>query len=472
MVKMSHAAPSVLFLAACAALPGCEWVAGIGDTPLVFPQAQTTYIKASNTGGFDFFGGSISLSRGTLAIGAVSEDSAATGIEGDQANNAAEDSGAVYVFRKTDERWVQEAYIKASNTGAHDRFFNVSLSGDTLAVGAEREDSAATGINGNQADDSAEDSGAVYVFRRTGTSWVQEAYLKASEATGRFGGSVSLSGNTLAVGAPRESAGGAVYVFRRTGTAWSQEVRVKGSNVSYSDDFGTSVSLSGDSLAVGSWGDDSPGTEDNRGAVYVFRRTDTAWEEQAYLHASNAEPGDRFGGKVSLSGNILAVSSTSEDSAATGVDGDQNDNTAVDSGAVYVFRRTGTDWSQEAYIKASNTDAEDHFGIEVALSGRLLAVGAEFEGSNAVGIDGDQTDNASTRSGAAYIFRRVSTTWVQETYLKASNTNAYDYFGTGLALSDGILAVGASTERSAATGVEGDQADTSARGSGAVYIFE
>ena len=472
MVKMSSAVPSVLFLAACAALPGCEWVAGIGDTPLVFPQAQTSYIKASNTGTGDYFGASVSVSGDTLAVGAEFEDSAATGIDGDQGDVPdGEDSGAVYVFRKIDEHWVQEAYIKASNTGDSDHFFGVSLSGDTLAVAAKGEDSAATGIGGDQADDTAENSGAVYVFRRTGTRWVQEAYLKASEATGRIGESLSLSGDTLAVGAPHESDGGAVYVFRRIGTTWSQEVRLEGSHVSPTDEFGGSVSLSGDSLAVGSWGDDGPGAQDNRGAVYVFRRTDTTWEEQAYIHDSNAELDDRFGIKVSLSGNILAVSSIYEDSAATGVDGDQNDNTPKDSGAVYVFRRTGTDWSQEAYIKASNTGDDDRFGSKVALSGELLAVSAIYEGSVVAGIDGDQADSG-VRNGAAYMFRRVGTTWVQETYIKASNTNSHDYFGTGLALSDGTLVVGAVRERSAATGIEGNQADNTAFDSGAVYIFE
>src|SRR5690606_1166679 len=118
--------------------------------------------------------------------------------------NSASYSGAVYVFKRTDGVWAQEAYLKASNTGASDFFgYSVSLSGDTLAVGAHHEASAATGVDSDQADNSASSSGAVYVFKRTGVVWEQEAYLKASNtgADDNFGSSVSLSGDALAVGA-------------------------------------------------------------------------------------------------------------------------------------------------------------------------------------------------------------------------------------------------------------------------------
>jgi hypothetical protein len=171
--------------------------------------AAIGYAKASNPGPNDFFGVAVALSSdgNTLAVGAQLEDSAATGIGGDQASNAAADSGAVYVFIRSGGTWSQQAHVKASNTGAGDQFGRaMALSGDsnTMAVGARLEDSAATGINGDQADNSAASSGAVYVFTRSGVSWSQQAYVKASN-TGvgdDFGESVPLSsnGNTLAVG--------------------------------------------------------------------------------------------------------------------------------------------------------------------------------------------------------------------------------------------------------------------------------
>ena len=110
-----------------------------------------------------------------------------TGINGDQADNTARSAGAVYVFVRQGSTWTQQAYLKASNAGANDLFGgSVALSGDTLAVGAYGEASAATAVNGNQADNTTVSAGAVYVFVRQGSTWTQQAYLKASNA-GAYG---------------------------------------------------------------------------------------------------------------------------------------------------------------------------------------------------------------------------------------------------------------------------------------------
>ncbi|MDQ7057794.1 MAG: FG-GAP repeat protein [Ghiorsea sp.] len=343
---------------------------------LIDSVAATIYVKASNTGVNDSFGWSVSLSGdgNTLAVGAYLEDSIATGIGGNQADNAAIDSGAVYVFSRTGTTWTQQAYVKASNTGLNDIFgWSVSLSGDgnTLAVGACLEGSIATGIGGNQADNTASASGAVYVFSRTGTTWTQQAYVKASNTgvNDIFGWSVSLSGdgNTLAVAARGE-----------------------------------------DSSATGIGGNQADNAASNAGAVYVFSRTGTTWTQQAYVKASNTEASDNFGYSVSLSGdgNTLAVSGYLENSIATGIGGNQVDNTASASGAVYVFSRTGTTWTQQAYVKASNTGSADIFGYSVSLSddGNTLAVGTYGEDSIATGIGGNQADNTAGNAGAVYLY--------------------------------------------------------------------
>ena len=147
------------------------------------------YIKAGNTGAYDNFGYSVALSSDgtTLAVGASGEASAATGINVGQSDNTASNAGAVYVFTRSGTAWSQQAYIKASNTGGGDRFGgSVALSSDgsTLAVGAYGETSAATGINGDQSDNTASNAGAVYVFTRSGTAWGQQAYIKASNTGG------------------------------------------------------------------------------------------------------------------------------------------------------------------------------------------------------------------------------------------------------------------------------------------------
>jgi cysteine-rich repeat protein len=472
------------------------------------------YIKASNTDSGDEFSYSVALSAdgSTLAVGASGEASAAIGIGGNQADNSTDEAGAVYVFTRSGTAWIQQAYIKASNPDEAAEFgHSVALSedGSTLAVGAVGETSASTGIDGNQLDNSVEGAGAVYVFTRSDTAWSQQAYVKASNTgpDNEFGCSVALSGDgsTLAVGAIGESsaatdiggdqlndaalAAGAVYVFTRSGTTWSQQEYIKASNTGESDNFGYSVALSddGSTLAVGAIGESSAvkgidGNQDDdsaleAGAVYVFTRSGTTWSQQAYVKASNTDARDNFGNSVALSknGSTLAVGAIGERSTAIGIDGDQANNSGVTAGAVYVFTRSGTAWSQQAYVKASNTGAFDEFGYSVALSadGSTLAVGADLEESKATGIDGNQADNSAEGAGAVYVFTHSNTTWSQQAYVKASNTGAFDEFGHSVALSaDGsTLAVGAMWEDSAATGIFGDQLDNLAPGAGAVYVF-
>jgi len=166
------------------------------------------------------------------------------------------------------------------------------------------------------------------------------------------------------------------------------------------------------------------------------------------------------------------VGAVGESSNATGVNGDQGDNSASGSGAAYVFTRSGKTWSQQAYLKASNTDAGDEFGSAVSLSSDTLVVGAFYEDSKATGVNGDQADNSASNSGAAYVFTRSGSTWTQQAYLKASNTDAGDYFGWSVSVYDDMPVVGAAFESSNATGVNGNQADNSASTAGAVYVFK
>ncbi len=243
--------------------------------------------------------------------------------------------------------------------------------------------------------------------------------------------------------------------------------------------FGSSLSLSSDTLAVGSFGETGTGTGINgpedgsatrAGAVYVFSRTGTSWAQQAYIKASNTRAGAEFGSSVALSGETLAVGSSGESSSAKGVGGPQGDSTMARAGAVYVFTRSDSMWSQQAYLKASNTRTSAEFGT-VALSGNTLAVGAFGEFSAATGVDPDQSDTSAPLAGAVYVFSRRGSAWSQSAYIKASNTRSVARFGKALALSGDTLAVGSEAESSVATGINGNQADTSAGGAGAVYLF-
>lgn len=476
--------------------------------------AQHAYGKASNTNQGDAFGISVALSANgdTMAVGAIGEDSGATGLGGNETDETASFSGAVYIFVRTGASWRQQAYLKASNTEAQDTFgwsLALSASGDVLAVSAVGEDSIAKAVGGDETDNTSPDSGAVYLFRRTGETWSQDAYIKASNSTDndQFGYSVALSatGDTLAVSAVWEASAatgidgneydnsapdsGAVYIYGRTQETWAQEAYIKPSNTEPGDNFGVSVALSatGDTLAVGAYGEDSAATGVNgdetdnslsaSGAVYVFTRTGKSFTQEAYIKASNTGLGDNFGVNVALSatGDTLAVGAMWEDSKATGIDGSQVDNTSSDSGAVYVFTRTETGWRQEAYIKASNTGLYDLFGYRLALSatGDTLVVGAFLEDSGASGIGGDAASNNIPDSGAVYLFTRRGQRWEQKAYIKASNPGEGDLFGISVAVSANgeVLAFGAAQEGSQAVGIGGNQGDNNASNSGAVYLF-
>jgi trimeric autotransporter adhesin len=210
------------------------------------------------------------------------------------------------------------------------------------------------------------------------------------------------------------AASGAVYVYTRTGTTWAQQAYVKASNTGAADEFGTALALAGDLLAVGAQNEDCSSTgvngsqgnnlASNSGAAYVFRRSGSTWTQEAYVKASNTEPSDAFGGNLAIAGEILVVGARNEDSSATGVGGNQGSNGASNSGAVYVLRHDGTRWSQSAYVKGANTGASDLFGISVAVSRDALAVGGTGEASNASGIGGDGSNNLAPNSGAAYVF--------------------------------------------------------------------
>jgi hypothetical protein len=403
------------------------------------------------------------------------------------------------VYTVTVTRSIGTSFLKASNAELDDNLRSVALSGDTLVVGAPGEDSNAVDVNGNEADDSAGESGAAYVFVRTGGTWSQQAYLKAgnTDAGDLFGASVAISGDTIVVGALGEASNattvdgdetndtapgaGAAYVFVRSGSTWSPQAYLKASNTDAGDGFGGSVGIDGDTIVVGAELEDSSAVDvggdatsngtDLSGAAYVFVRSGVAWSQQAYLKAGNTGVGDEFGAAVAISGDTIAVGARLEDSNATTIDGDETNDLSLDSGAVYLFTRSATTWAPQAYVKAPNNDPADEFGISVALSGDTLAIGASLESSNATTVGGDQSNDAANDAGAAYVFVRSAGAWSLQAYLKASNAEAGDTFGRSIALDGDAIVVGARLEDGGATGVNGAD-NNDAPESGAAYLFQ
>ena len=450
------------------------------------------YIKASNTEAGAAFGYAVAVSADglTLAVGASQESSGAV------------DSGAVYVFTWQDQTWTQEAYLKASNAGDSDSFgcsLDLSADGNLLVVGAQQEASAATGVDGDQLDDSAPGAGAAYVFSRSASTWAQDAYVKASntEQDDQFGVAVAIAadGQTFAVGAANESSSaqgvngdqslddaylaGAVYVFSRVGGTTVQQAYVKASNTTGEDRFGMHLDLSGDgnTLVVGAPYENSfaSGIDGNQtdfgagaaGAAYSFSRQGSAWAQDAYIKTVTSNDGSLFGSSIALSGDGSTL--------AIGARGYVNESGQSGVGAAYVLVRTATSWMHEGFVRSSNTQPEG-FGWSLGLSydGDVLVVGAPHDGSPAAGINGDPlAEPAKTWAGAAYRFERADAYWEQVAYIKPSNPYYLDQFGATVGLTDDgkTIVVGASGERSAATGVDGDAWNSAAPLSGALYSY-
>jgi hypothetical protein len=283
------------------------------------------------------------------------------------------------------------------------------------------------------------DTGAVYVHDRLNGVWSLTQRIAPSDAPGgSFGLALALSGDRLVVGLPSASlpayATGAVRTYTFDGASWTLEAHLQPTDAAGSDFFGQCVALSGDTLAVGCPFDDTSVVES--GSAYVYRRIGGAWTLEQKIVAPDAAPADRFGVALDLDGDTLVVGAH------------QEDNVQPNSGQVYVFTRSGAVWSEQARLKASDPNAGQWFGEDVALEGSRLIVGAP--GDNATSFNG----------GAAYVFENDGVSWTQRAKLTAVVPSQTERFGSAVALSGNFAAAGAWQN------AEGGG------NSGAAYLFE
>jgi len=338
-------------------------------------------------------------------------------------------AGAAYIFFNNGSTWSQQAKLTASDPADYDNFgHSVAISGDYAIVGAPIEDPG--GLTS---------AGSAYIFIRSGTSWSQQAKITASDAVGseQFGYSVAISGDDVLVGAINAGTGGAAYLFQRSGTSWSEERKIMASDAESSDSFGYSVALSGDYAVVGAYKEDAGGS--NAGAAYTFYRDQGGadlWGQQTKLTASDAQASDYFGCSVSISGDYALVGAYGEDTGGG------------TSGAAYVYLRSGTSWSQQTKLMASDPEGNDYFGFSVAISGTYAIIGAYYE------------DEGASNGGAMYSYLRTGTTWTQKSKTTASDAQGDDKFGYAVAVDGDYVISGAPDE------------DTGGSRAGAVYIYQ
>ena len=336
--------------------------------------------------------------------------------------------GRIHSYTRIDDSWValppvthSDADTQPDSIFRDDLFgagFDVSADGMTLVVGAPGEDSAAMINDGDEADNTMPDAGAVYVYRRSGNDWIRQAYLKAANAAigARFGTAVAVSadGNTLVVGAPRVTDAaqpdllGAIYIFGFSGGSWAAQAYLPASAYGAADAFGSVVAINDDGTAVAAAArEDGNGLADGSGYVEVFNLEQRSWFFTQRLLGRDID-GDLFGSSLSLSaaGETLLIGAPGDSSNAVGVASNQQNQSLANAGSGYLFSVIAGVWVETAYLKATVPGAGDRFGVASALSGdgEVIVLGAPGEDGTGPLLDGLPSDNSTSNSGAAYIY--------------------------------------------------------------------
>jgi len=377
--------------------------------------ASEMKLHASDPSGADDFGNSVAISGNTLVVGGPGND---VGLH---------QSGSIYVFVRSGISWTQQVRLEPTDAGAEEWFgWSVAIDGDTIVAGKPNDDDACTwGC----------DSGSAYVFVRSGATWSQQAKLTADDGGewDYFGRTVVIQGDTIVVGAPQGGPlwhQGAAYVFLRSGTTWMQQAQLVASDGSSWDEFGGALAIDGETILVGArldgvadgcLSDETCGS----GSAYVFVRSGGVWTEQAKLTADDASTWDHFGRSVAISGDVALVGAPCRSEIYFEC-GSFNRR----PGRVYAFARTGSSWSQEFTFSAPASAPMDYFGDSLSILGDAVLIGAP----------GD--DERGSDSGAAYVFIRSGPTW--EPYARFAGTwgSGGVYFGVTVALEHESAVVG------------------------------
>ena len=364
------------------------------------------FLTASGGAAGDHFGISVAIDGDTAVVGA------------DRVKNK---TGSAYIFtRDSNGDWTQQAKLDGEAEG--DQFgWSVAVEGDTVVVGAHAYDGE------DASNTTLVNSGAVYIFTRTGGVWSQAAKLAPTvpEEYAFFGGSVALAGNTLAIGSRLYDAGGrlgagAAYVFTKdSGTGvWSQAAKLTASTSLQLAYLGYSLAVDGDTVLVGAYGDDTVRGELGSGSAYVFDKPSGGWtdgNETAKLTAPDRQPSGYFGFSVALDGDTAVIGARQHNDPVSG----------AGSGAAYVFTRESEVWGEKAKLTPSDAAAKDNFGVSVAVDGDTVVVGSW------------QDDDNGRNSGSAYVFTKPDLGWAStfETLkLTAPNGAANDRFGWSVAV--------------------------------------
>ena len=409
----------------------------VDDREAVYPLVidptftQQAHIVAGDAASGDRFGYAVAISGETAIVGAYADDVSFS------------DQGSAYIFVRSGTTWTQQQKLVASDGMDSDNFgIAVAISGETAIVGAYLDDEGAN-----------TDQGSAYIFVRNSGTWTEQRKLVASDGAkgDNFGTAVAISGETVVIGAAYDDLGansentdqGSAYVFVRNGTTWTEQQKLVATDGAAGDIFGFSVAISGETAVVGAYADNEGANSANtdQGSAYVFVRNGTTWTEQRKLVASDGAAGDFFGIAVAISGETIVVGAYLHDVSLS------NNSLSNNQGSAYVYVRSGTTWTEQQKLVASDGAASDFFGVSVAISGEIIVVGADYD------------DISANDQGSAYIFVRSGTTWTQQQKLVANDGGSGDLFGISVAISGETIIVGAHED------------DVTFANQGSAYIF-
>ena len=307
------------------------------------------------------------------------------------------DEGSIHIFERIDNIWTHKEKLSSPEGPQNDSFGkSVSIEGDTIAVGAP-------GLG----------NGAVYIFEKNNTNWVFKQRLSSSDgaAFDNFGNAISMDNNTLVIGAYFDDdygfSSGSAYIFERSNGSWEEKQKLVPKSGYYYNNFGRSLSLDNDYLIIG-----SPGYLAGAGAVYMFKKNNTTWEETDRLTPSSTVQQAYFGNTVDIENEISVVGAWADNSA-------------------FIFSKENNIWIEKQKITADDTVENDTFGSHISIENDVIVVGAA------------QNTNNNIKTGSAYIFVKETDIWEQKQKLIANDGSQDDYFGQSISIENGTILIGA-----------------------------
>jgi FG-GAP repeat/PKD domain/Bacterial Ig domain len=373
------------------------------------PFATSTQLLSPNPKAGDLFGYSVAITDTYALVGAY------------QADNKGSNSGAAYVYKRSGDTWQYVQTLTASNGAASDNFGQSLILTDTLAI-----------VTARSGDGLATDTGAVYIYQRSGETWSEVQKLSSDDgvAGDEFGFSVALLGNSIFIGADEDDNKGSAYIFQKQGSSYVQTQKLQPATLDANHRFGRSVAVFGTTLMLGAAGDDTNG--DGAGAVYVYQNNGAGWSQVDILTASDGSAGDRFGRAIEFDDRYAVISAVYDDALGSF------------AGSAYIFELKNGIWTQMQKLEGSDTDLEDRFGHSALLNGDYVMIGAYEAGA----------------TGALYVYKHMGNTWNQVNRLKPAQVVTGDFLGEYSKMTSNYIISGARNH------------DAGATNAGAVYIFK